>query len=301
MHPKIQRALRATLLGGVINGALATVKLAGGLIGHSQALVADAVESFADILSSLIAWRGLAVASRPPDAEHPYGHGRAETIATAIIATLLLLAAVGIGVHAAREILQPHPPPRPWTLAILAGVVILKEGLYRWNSRAARESGSTVTLSDAWHHRSDAITSFAAAVGISVAWIGGPAWGSADNVAALFAAGIIAWNGWRLLRPALEDLMDAAPDPNQTADIRQTAESVPGVSDVEKVRVRRLGWELLVDMHVRVRPSLTVAEAHAIAHGVKDRVREAHPAVRDVLIHIEPSLPSEPARQPDSK
>ncbi|MBN8247511.1 MAG: cation transporter [Verrucomicrobia bacterium] len=284
-----------TILGGVTNGLLASAKLAGGVLGHSQALVADAVESFADILSSIIVWRGLVVASQPPDAEHPYGHGRAETIATAAIATLLLMAAAGIAVSAARELFVPHTPPAPWTLAILIGVVLLKEGLFRVASRIGHETRSTVVVSDAWHHRSDAITSFAAAVGITAAWVGGPAWAAADDVAALFAAGIIAWNGWRLLRPALEDLMDAAPDPALSAAIQSTAESVPGVVDVEKVLVRRLGWELLADMHLRVVPDMTVAEAHRIAHRVKDAVREAHPAVRDVLIHIEPAHPQRTA------
>ena len=271
-----------------MNVVLAAGKLAGGILGHSQALVADAVESFADIISSLIVWRGLVVAAKPPDDDHPYGHGKAESIATAIIATLLLMAAVGIGVSATREIFQPHQPPHPWTLAILIGVVLIKEGLFRIVARAGRETSSTVVASDAWHHRSDAITSFAAAIGITAAWIGGPRWAAADDVAAVFAAGIIAWNGWRLLRPALLDLMDTTPDPALTAAIRSVAESVSGVNNVEKVLVRRMGWELLVDMHVRVAPDLTVAAAHVIAHHVKDAIRQAQPAVRDVLIHIEP-------------
>ena len=286
--PRLQRALGATILGGAVNVVLAAGKLAGGILGHSQALVADAVESFADIISSLIVWRGLVVAAKPPDDDHPYGHGKAESIATAIIATLLLMAAVGIGVSATREIFQPHQPPHPWTLAILIGVVLIKEGLFRIVARAGRETSSTVVASDAWHHRSDAITSFAAAIGITAAWIGGPRWAAADDVAAVFAAGIIAWNGWRLLRPALLDLMDTTPDPALTAAIRSVAESVSGVNNVEKVLVRRMGWELLVDMHVRVAPDLTVAAAHVIAHHVKDAIRQAQPAVRDVLIHIEP-------------
>lgn len=286
--PRLQRALEATLLGGAANFGLAAVKLAGGILGHSQALVADAVESMADIISSAIVWRGLVVAARPPDDDHPYGHGKAESIATAIISTLLLMAAAGIGVSATRGIFQPHPPPHPWTLAILIGVVVIKEGLFRVVARAGRETSSTAVTSDAWHHRSDAITSFAAAIGITVAWVGGPPWAAADNVAALFAAGIIGWNGWRLLRPALLDLMDTTPDPALTVAIQSAAESVPGVDNVEKVLVRRMGWELLVDMHVRVDPGMTVAAAHVIAHRVKDTVRQAHPSVRDVLIHIEP-------------
>lgn len=287
--PRLQRALKATVLGGAVNLALAGAKLAGGILGHSNALVADAVESLADILSSLIVWRGLVVAARPPDDDHPYGHGKAEAIATAIIATLLLLAAVGIVVNATRDIFQPHQPPHPWTLAVLLGVVAIKEGLFRIVSRAGDETGSRAVSSDAWHHRSDAITSFAAAVGITVAWVGGPAWAAADSVAAVFAAGIIGWNGWRLLRPAMEDLMDATPDPALAVAIRAVAESVPGVNDVEKVLIRRMGWELLADMHVRVAPEMTVAAAHAIAHQVKDAIRHSHPAVRDVLIHIEPT------------
>ncbi|MBL9172571.1 MAG: cation transporter, partial [Verrucomicrobiales bacterium] len=270
------------------NLALAAGKLAGGVLGHSQALVADAVESLADIVSSVIVWRGLVVAARPPDDDHPYGHGKAESIATAIIATLLLMAAVGIGVSATREIFQPHQPPHPWTLAVLLGVVVIKESLFRIVARAGRETGSSAVSSDAWHHRSDAITSFAAAIGITAAWIGGPSWAAADDVAAVFAAGIIGWNGWRLLRPALLDLMDTTPDPAITAEIRRLAESVAGVTNVEKVLVRRMGWELLADMHVRVAPEMTVAAAHVIAHRVKDRIRNARPAVRDVLIHIEP-------------
>ncbi|MFO1459878.1 MAG: cation diffusion facilitator family transporter [Verrucomicrobiota bacterium] len=286
--PRLQRAIGATLLGGTVNFALAAGKLAGGILGHSQALVADAVESFADIVSSLIVWRGLVVAAQPPDEDHPYGHGKAESIATAIIATLLLMAAVGIGVSATREIFLPHQPPHPWTLAILLGVVVIKESLFRVVARAGRETGSMAVSSDAWHHRSDAITSFAAAIGITIAWFGGPSWAAADDVAAVFAAGIIGWNGWRLLRPALLDLMDTTPDPAITAEIRRLAESVPGVTNVEKVLVRRMGWELLADMHVRVPPEMTVAAAHVIAHRVKDRIRNARPAVRDVLIHIEP-------------
>ncbi|MEN9675008.1 MAG: hypothetical protein RIS76_904 [Verrucomicrobiota bacterium] len=293
--PRLQRALKATILGGVANFALAAAKLTGGILGHSQALVADAVESMADIVSSVIVWRGLVVAAQPPDDDHPYGHGKAESIATAIISTLLLMAAVGIGVSATREIFHAHQPPHPWTLGILIGVVIIKEGLYRIAARVGQETSSSAVTSDAWHHRSDAITSFAAAIGITVAWIGGPAWAAADDVAAVFAAGIIGWNGWRLLRPALLDLMDTTPDPALALAIRSVAESVSGVNNVEKVLVRRMGWELLVDMHVRVEPQMTVAAAHGIAHQVKDAIRESHPAVRDVLIHIEPSASNLPA------
>lgn len=286
---RLRRTLRVTVWGAVVNLVLAMVKLTAGLFGHSQALVADAVESFADLASSFIVWRGLQIAARPPDEEHHYGHGKAESIAAALIATVLLLAAVGIGVRSVQEILVRHQPPAPWTLAVLVGVIVIKELLFRRVLREADATHSPAVRVDAWHHRSDAITSFAAGLGILVAWMGGPQWAAADDVAALFAAGIIGWNGWRLLRPALEDLMDATPSPTLRAEVTRVGEAVPGVEDVEKVLVRRLGWQLWVDMHVRVDPEMTVAASHQVAHAVKDAIRESFPLVREVLIHIEPS------------
>ncbi len=291
MKDRLQRTLRATALGAGVNLVLASVKLAAGLLGHSEALVADAVESLSDIAGSFIVWRGLVISALPPDEKHPYGHGKAESIAAAMIATVLLLAAVGIVVRAAAEIFQPHQPPSPWTLLVLVGVIAVKEGLFRFVHREGAATQSRAVTGDAWHHRSDAITSFAAGIGITIAWIGGPAWASADDVAAVFAAGIIGWTGWRLLRPALEDLMDASPDPLLSEEVRRIAEGQAGVDNVEKVLVRRSGWQLLIDMHLRVNPDMTVATSHRVAHSVKDAIRRAHPNVREVLIHVEPSRP----------
>lgn len=268
---------------------LAVGKLVAGVLGHSQALVADAVESFADIIGSLIVWRGLVVAAKPPDDDHPYGHGKAEAVASAVIATLLLLAAVGIAGQSLREIFSEQVTPAPWTLAVLLGVVLIKELLFRFVWREGHSTGSPAVRTDAWHHRSDAITSLAAAIGITTALIGGPAWAAADDVAAVVAAGIIGWNGWNLLRPALEELMDTTPDPGVIGEIRGIAGGVEGVDNVEKCLVRRMGWQLLVDMHVRVDPEMTVARSHHIAHAVKDAVRGRLPQVHDVLVHIEPS------------
>lgn len=289
MTTRLQRTLRVTILGAVANLVLAGAKLVGGILGHSEALVADAVESFSDLAGSFIVWRGLKIAALPPDEKHPYGHGKAESIAAALIATVLVLAAVGIAVRAVGEIFVPHQPPEPWTLLVLLGVILIKEGLFRFVAREAVETHSPAVKGDAWHHRSDAITSFAAAIGITVAWIGGPAWASADDMAALFAAGIIAVNGWRILMPAVEDLMDAVPDPAVRAEVQRVAETQPGVDNVEKVLIRRSGWQLLVDMHVRVDPEMTVAASHRVAHAVKDAVQARFPTVREVLIHIEPS------------
>ena len=272
-----------------VNVILAGGKLAAGIFGHSHALVADAVESFADIFSSMIVWRALVVAAQPADDDHPYGHGKAEPIATAVVGTVLLLAAAGIALQSVREIVSPHQAPAPFTLVVLLGVIGIKEALFRFVFREGVSVQSSAVRSDAWHHRSDAITSLAAAIGITVALIGGPHYASADDVAAIVAAGIIAWNGWRLLRPALDELMDAAPDPGVVKEIRDIALTISGVAEVEKCLVRKMGYHFFVDMHVEVAPDMTVQRAHDIAHEVKNTIRQQLPIVHDVLVHVEPA------------
>ena len=286
---RLQRSLRVTFVGMVINTLLVAGKMAAGIAGHSHALVADAVESLADIFSSLIVWRGLVVAAEPADEDHPYGHGKAEPLAAAMVATLLLLAAVWISATAVREIIRPHSTPAPFTLLVLLVVVLIKESLFRFVLRESATVESSAVRTDAWHHRSDAITSLAAGMGITVALIGGPGYEMADDVAALFAAGIIVWNGWRLLRPAADELMDASPDPGFVENVRRVAGRVPGVVRVEKCMVRKMGYHYYVDMHVEVDPQMSVQRAHDIAHEVKNEVRAQLPAVYDVLVHIEPS------------
>jgi cation diffusion facilitator family transporter len=285
---RLQRGLRATFAGMAVNLVLSGTKLAAGIAGHSHALVADAVESFADIFSSLIVWRGLIVAAAPADEDHPYGHGKAEPIAAAIVSAVLLGVALWIALKAFIEINQPHPSPAPFTLIVLLVVVTVKEGLFRFVSREGRAVDSSAVKTDAWHHRSDAITSVAAGIGISVALIGGKGFEAADDVAAIAAAGVIAWNGWHLLRPALNELMDTAPGPEVIDRIRQIAAATPGVDRVEKCIVRKVGYQYFVDMHVEVAPQMTVLRSHEIAHDVKDKIRDAIPAVSDVLVHIEP-------------
>jgi cation diffusion facilitator family transporter len=268
---------------------LATTKLVAGIFGHSHALVADAVESLADVFSSLIVWRGLTVAAEPADEDHPYGHGKAEPIAAAFVATMLLGAALWIVLTAAREIVEPHLSPAPFTLAVLLVAVLIKEGLFQFVMREGRAVDSSAVRADAWHHRSDAITSIAAAIGISIALVGGETYAAADDWAAIAAACVIAWNGWRLLRPALSELMDKAPGREVLDQIRQIAEKTPGVNRVEKCLARKVGHRYLVDMHVEVDPQMTVLRSHEIAHDVKDKIRERMPKVGDVLVHIEPA------------
>jgi cation diffusion facilitator family transporter len=235
------RGIRAALLGMAVNAVLALTKLAAGIVGNSYALIADAVESSTDIFSSLIVWRGLRVAAKPPDPDHPYGHGKAEPIAAAIVSLLLLGAAVGIAFAAVEEIRTPHHAPAPFTLVVLIAVVLVKEGLFRRVARVGEETGSTAVRADAWHHRSDAITSAAAFVGIAIALVGGPGWETADDWAALVAAVVIAVNGVRLLRPAVDALMDRMPDPDVVDRIGAAAREVPGVLATEKLRVRTFG------------------------------------------------------------
>jgi cation diffusion facilitator family transporter len=288
LEDRLRRSLRATFFGMGVNVLLAGGKLTAGIFGHSHALVADAIESLADIFSSVVVWRGLVLAARPADKEHPYGHGKAEPITAAIVATMLLLAAVSITLTSLEAIRAPRSGPEPFTLLVLAAVVAIKEALFRYVIKEATSVDSSAVRSDAWHHRSDAITSSAAAIGISVALLGGRGYESADDIAAMVAAGIIGWNGWRLLRPALDELMDTAPDEMVRENIRDLARGVTGVNRVEKCIVRKMGYSYFVDMHVEVDPQMTVQQAHNIAHQVKDQVRLKFPAVYDVLVHIEP-------------
>ena len=288
---RLKRSLRATFLGLGVNAALTAGKFAAGLFGHSHALMADAAESLADIFSSIIVWRAVVVASAPADREHPYGHGKAEPIAAAIVAAMLLLAAAGIAANSIHQLFLPRQRPEIFTLYVLIGVIVVKEILFRYVSREAGSVQSIVVYSDAWHHRSDAITSLAAAIGITIALMGGRGFEFADDAAAIVAAGIIAFNGWRLLRPALDELMDAAPNAAVILQIRAAAAEVAEVNAVEKCIARKMGYQYFVEMHVEVDPQMTVQRAHDIAHNVKDQVRKSVPAVYDVLVHIEPSHP----------
>jgi cation diffusion facilitator family transporter len=284
-----QRGVQATLLGLSANVFLAAFKTASGVIGHSQALIADGIESFADVFSSIMVWRGVVVAAAPADAEHPYGHGKAEPIAAIGVTMMLIAAAFWISVESIHQILIPHPSPRPWTLLVLVGVIVAKESLFRFVRNEALALDNTAVRADAWHHRSDAITSLAAFIGIAVAVVGGKGYESADDFAALIAAAIIAWNGLRLVGPALNELMDASPDTTLTERVRAEAAATPGVIEIEKCLIRKMGGRYFVDMHIEVDPHMTVERAHQISHEVKDRVRQKLPQIQDVLVHIEPA------------
>jgi cation diffusion facilitator family transporter len=292
---RLQRSLRATFIGLAVNVFLSAAKLVAGIVGHSHALVADACESLTDIFSSIIVWRGVVVAAAPADEDHPYGHGKAEPLAAAVVSAILLFVAGWIAIEALHDIGQPRPAPKVFTLLVLFGVIVIKEVLFWFVLCEADSVENAAVRADAWHHRSDAITSIAAAIGISTALVGGEKFAWADDVAALAAAGVIAWNGWRLLRPTFGDLMDTAPDQEIKNEIQRLAATIPGVANVEKCFVRKMGYQLYVDMHVEVDPQMTVLHSHEIAHQVKDKIREAVPTVSDVLVHIEPlNIPAHP-------
>lgn len=286
---RAEHSARLVGSGVLLNLALAAAKFAGGVWGNSYALVADAVESLLDIFSSVLVWAGFRVASRPPDQDHPYGHGKAAAVAGLAVAAVVCLAAAGIAVQSVREILTPHHAPHWLTLPLLAGVVGLKEWFSRRMRRLDAQYGSSGLKAEAWHHRSDALTSAAAFLGIAIALIGGEGWEAADDWAALAACGVIAANGLGIARAALDEVMDAAVPGAIEAEVRRVAGAVPGVRHVEKCRVVRSGLGLLVDIHVHVDGSLNVRDGHAIAHAVKDALMAAQLAVTDVAVHIEPA------------
>jgi len=284
------RSGRRTVFAGMLaNATLAVVKIASGIIGHSYVLIADGIESTLDIAGSIVTWAGLKLAAKPPDDGHPYGHGKAEPIAGIIVSLSVIGAALGLGVQSVRKISTAHHPPAAFTLFVLITVILIKELLYRFVVRVGEKTQSTAVKADAWHHRSDALTSAAAFIGISIALIGGPRYASADNWAALFACALIASNGYRLFAPALSEVMDTAPSKEMDALVRRVAAGVPGVAEVEQCRIRKMGLAFYVDLHAGVDADISVRDGHRIAHEVKDAVRKSNPSIVDVLVHIEPA------------
>jgi cation diffusion facilitator family transporter len=283
--------LRATQVGMLINAALALVKLVAGVVGNTYALIADGVESTADIFASLIVWGGLRVASRDPSDNYPFGYGKAESVSAVVVAMMLLAAAIGIAYEAVVEIRTPHQTPAPWTLLVLVGVLLVKFALYRRTRAIGFEAHSTAARADASHHLSDAITSAAAFVGISIALWGGPGWESADDWAALFAALIIFYNGVLLLRPPLHDLMDRMPGSEIIEPVRRAASAVESVQAVEKLTVRKAGMVYYVDIHVQADPRMSLHDAHELSGAVKSAIRRSVPKVAGVLVHMEPFEP----------
>lgn len=287
LHPSV-KAIRTTQIGIGISIALVFMKAIAGHLGHSYALIADATETGADVFSSTLLWIGLKIAMKPADPKHPYGHGKAEPIVSIVISFFLMGAAVWIGWHAIEFVRTPHDMPKRFTLYILLGVIIIKESMFRYVLNVGKQIGSNAVKADAYHHRSDAITSIAAFIGIVIALIAGKGYEGADDWAALLASGIVFYNAIQLLRPGLAEIMDAAPSGEIVDQVRALAAEADEVLFIEKCYVRKMGFDYFVDLHIQVAPDLSVAEGHRIAHLVKDKLIKSELSIKDVLIHIEP-------------
>lgn len=282
----VQRGIRTSLIGIVVNLALAVIKIATGVLGHSFALVADGIESLSDVVSSSVVYWGLRFAIKPPDKDHPYGHGKADPVSGILVGIALIVAGGVIAFESISLLRTPHPLPRAYTLWVLLMVVGLKIFLSKYVVGVNRWIDSIVLRADAIHHFSDAITSSFAFVGISIALLSGDP--RADDWAALCAAPIIVYGGWRQVRRAIVELLDTAPTPEIEEKVREAAISVPEVLGLEKCNVRKVGFRYYVDLHVIVRGDLTVREGHRIAHQVEDRVLDGNSKITEVLVHIEP-------------
>jgi cation diffusion facilitator family transporter len=263
-------------------------------LGRSQALIADGIESSLDVLSSCMLWGAIRYAERPPDHDHPYGHGKMESLAAVIGSLSLILAGGALGLHSLREIFflqradTPESVPAGFTLIVLGATIAIKEGLFRWIRFRNTAIESNALQTDAWHHRSDALTSLSAAVGISVALIGGSAWAQADDWAAVFSCGVIIFNGLGMLRGSIGEVLDAQASPEMVKEILVAVREVEGVTSAEKCRVRKSGFMRHADIHVRVAGECTVREGHDIAHRVKERLLSSGFHLADVIVHIEP-------------
>jgi len=276
------------LLTTLVNLILMIIKIVTGIVGNSYALIADGIESASDILVSLVTWIGFSLSLRPADENHPFGHGRIESLAGMFSGLALLGAAGLIAFNSVREIVTPHHSPEWYTLPVLIAVVVIKEYLARRISKLSEHSDSRALEGDAWHHRSDALTSAAAGIGISIALIGGPQYAAADDWAALVACAIIIVNGARIFARAFNENVDGRIDPKIEEEIRALATHIADIRQIEKCRVRKSGTFYFAEVHVQLDPHCTVALGHKIAHQYKESVIHHMHAVEDLVIHIEP-------------
>ncbi len=274
----------------VSNLAFATAKITVGVAGSSYALIADGIESIADVFSSLVVWNGLRVAAKEPDAEHPYGHGKAESIAGLVAACALLVSAIVISVHAVKALFQDNTPPEPFVIPALVAIIVSKELLFRWLSKASDRSHSSALKLEAWHHRMDSLTSLGVLVGVAIAYFGGDSYAGADDIAALLVSALIAYNAFRLAKPCVDELLDRNVAGHIAERIHRAAAETPGIHRLESLQIRKSGPYHLVDVHLEVEGALTVSQGHAIAHDLKNRLL-SQPDLRisHVMTHVEPA------------
>ena len=284
-----QAAINATYFSLIGNTFLAIIKGLAGFFGNSYALIADAIESTTDIFSSFLVLFGIKYSNKPADENHPYGHGRAEPLITFLVVGFLITSATIIAYESIINLQTPHNLPKPWTLIVLGIIIVWKEVSFRLVIKKSNEINSSSLKADAWHHRSDAITSVAAFIGISIAIYMGKGYESADDWAALFASGFILYNSYLIFRPALGEIMDEHLYDDLILNIRQVAHTVEGVIDTEKCFIRKAGMKFHVDLHATVDATISVKKGHDIAHHLKDTLRLEIPELGHVLIHIEPN------------
>ena len=284
-----QKAVKATYFSIFGNAALALIKWFAGYFGNSYALIADAIESTSDIFASFLVLFGIKYASRPADENHPYGHGRAEPLITFLVVGFLITSATVIAYESIENIQTPHELPKPWTLIVLGGIIIWKEISYRLVMKRSRETKSSSLAADAWHHRSDAITSVAAFIGITIALTFGEGYEAADDWAALFASGFILFNCYKIFRPALGEIMDEHLYDDLTLEIRKSSVKVEGIIDTEKCFIRKAGMKYHLELHAIVDGNISVKEGHLLAHNLEDFLRIEIPELGHILIHIEPN------------
>jgi cation diffusion facilitator family transporter len=282
-------AIRTAYFSIITNTGLAFIKGLAGFFGNSYALIADAIESTTDIFSSLLVLLGLKYAKRPADKNHPYGHGKIEPLITFVVVAFLVTSATIIAYESIQHIRTPHKIPKPWTLFILGGIILWKEVSYRIVIKKSVETNSTSLRADAWHHRSDAITSVMAFIGISIAIIFGEGYETADDWAALLAAGFILYNSYLIFRPALGEIMDENLHDGLIQKIRTESLKVDGILGTEKCFIRKTGMKYHIDLHAIVDGKISVKEGHDLSHKLKDALRTRIPNLGHVLIHIEPS------------
>lgn len=286
--PNENSAIRTAYFSILSNFLLAVIKGITGFFGNSYALIADAIESTTDVFSSLLVLLGLTYARKPADENHPYGHGKVEPLVTFIVVAFLVISA-GIIVHESIENIQsPHKTPEAWTLIVLAAIILWKELSYRVVMKKSRETGSSALKADAWHHRSDAITSVLAFAGITIAVLFGEGYETADDWAAIFAAGFILYNSYLIFRPALGEVMDEHRYDHLVEQVRRESLEVPGILGTEKCFIRKAGMRYHVDLHARVDGEISVRKGHDLSHRLKDHLYSQIPGLGHVLIHIEP-------------
>jgi len=288
-HTHKNKAVKTIYFSIFGNLILAVIKYIAGVFGNSYALIADAIESATDTFSSVLVLFGLKYANRPADENHPYGHGRIEPLITFFVVGFLIVSAVFIAKESIENIQNPHEPPKAWTLIVLGIIILWKELSYQFVIKRSKETNSSSLKADAWHHRSDAITSVAAFIGITVALVAGEGFESADDWAALFASGFILYNCYHIFRPALGEIMDENTHHDLIELIRKKSVEVRGVIGTEKCFVRKIGMKFQVDLHAVVDADISVREGHEISHRLKDYLLYEIPEIADVLIHIEPS------------